>query len=329
MSVNRCCSVSLLCAVVALSVGASGMASPAGEWIQSEAPDEPSPRKGAGIAAIDEGKVLLFGDRGSEGALGDTWIYDRGSDTWTLMEPEVSPSARDVPGLASLEGDRVLLYGGARGGRGLVETWIYDLSDNEWTLMEPFATPEARYGCFIASLGGDRVLMFGGRTDTDYVEDTWVYDLAINMWMQVTAGGGPSGRQQHAMCSIGVGKVLVFGGTDRSAGTWGYDDASLTWTDMNPAVSVSTRIDARMTDLRGDRALYYGGAYPPMITETWIYDLGDNVWTKLELSAGPGERKQQAMGTLGEGQVILFGGIDVAGTLQSGTWLFSQSADQE
>jgi hypothetical protein len=94
-------------------------------------------------------------------------------------------------------------------------------------------------------------------------------------------------------------------------------------------VSVSTRIDARMTDLGGDRVLYYGGGFSSTIRDTWIYDLGDNVWTKLELTAGPGERKQQAMGTLGEGQVILFGGIDVAGTLQSGTWLFSQSADQE
>ena len=56
-----------------------------------------------------------------------------------------------------------------------------------------------------------------------------------------------------------------------------------------------------------------------------VYDLSDNTWTQ-KTSVGPSARYQHAMASLGEGQVLLFGGSD--GTVLSGdTWVYDLSTN--
>src|SRR5690606_16545527 len=82
-------------------------------WRQLEPASPPSPRFNTGLAATDDGRVLLFGGRGADGArTADTWVYDVEAGEWTEMLPAIAPSARDAHGMAYVGGGIVVLFGG-------------------------------------------------------------------------------------------------------------------------------------------------------------------------------------------------------------------------
>jgi hypothetical protein len=88
----------------------------------------PSPRYAAGIAAVYEGEVILFGGCGSSSCpLGDTWSFQGG--IWAELSPSKSPSVR---------------YGAAM---------TYDLHDSVALLFGGCGT--SAIGCSVAALYGD------------------------------------------------------------------------------------------------------------------------------------------------------------------------------
>ena len=67
---------------------------------------------------LARGRVVLFGGRGADGLLEDTWSLAAG--TWTQLTPATHPSARANHVMATVAGE-VVLTGGAT----LVpETWL-------------------------------------------------------------------------------------------------------------------------------------------------------------------------------------------------------------
>ena len=86
------------------------------QWYERRPAVHPSARYGHAMAGIDgTDKVVLFGgncDAYSYTLSDETWVYDAGDDTWTLMAPTNFPIARYLHQMATIAGhDKVLLFG--------------------------------------------------------------------------------------------------------------------------------------------------------------------------------------------------------------------------
>ena len=81
-------------------------------------------------------KVVLYGGT-PDGVnnLGDTWVYDLVSDSWSNMNPSgPTPGLRRNSELTYNSGqDKVVLYGGFNDGTAYSDTWVYDLASNAYS----------------------------------------------------------------------------------------------------------------------------------------------------------------------------------------------------
>ena len=194
------------------------------------------------------GKVLLFGG-GSEGdqkLLRDTWVYDPGTNAWTLLSPSGDvPSGRYGQAMAfdSTRG-KVILFGGMRNSSLLDDTWAYDPQRNTWTQLDPGGdTPSPRYGhSMVFDPNRGMIYLFGGAyeegdTLTTY-NDLWVYDCARNTWARLDPfGDRPSTRAGQSMVlDLDADKLMLFAGYGGGAlnDAWTYDMAQNIWTELDP-----------------------------------------------------------------------------------------------
>lgn len=85
----------------------------------------------------DSGKIVLFGGDDLTRCLGDTWLYDCKSRTWSKAEPKLSPRARAAAAFVYVPDQKVvLLIGGYAGGwQALGDVWAYSVAKNEWTQL--------------------------------------------------------------------------------------------------------------------------------------------------------------------------------------------------
>ena len=175
------------------------------DWSQVGATEEAfAGRYGMGTA-FDSGSnlVLLFGgahwgrtDEGNHVGLGDTWVFDVESSTWTQVTPAISPPPRIDPSFVyDSDADRVVMFGGHTelGGEVLGDTWTYDADANTWTEIESSLSPPPRSGhaaWFDPGVGSSFV--FGGAGEwTSWPplpwtalggEELWRFDSGTGNW---------------------------------------------------------------------------------------------------------------------------------------------------
>ncbi|MBL8795065.1 MAG: hypothetical protein JNM56_14245 [Planctomycetia bacterium] len=107
------------------------------KWTATSQPlgQQPSGRILPGMA-YDAGaqKIVLFGGDDLARCLGDTWVYDCKTRTWSQQKPRVAPEPRAGHALIYVPDQKVvLLAGGYAGGwRPLKDVWAYDTTRNEW-----------------------------------------------------------------------------------------------------------------------------------------------------------------------------------------------------
>ena len=120
-------------------------------WIMISTGTNPPARFEHTMASLNANGAFVFGGRDfiGGGALGDTWIFDRLSDSWTMLSPSTNPSARSNYGLTSISNNDVILYGGLCDcpGSGFFsnETWIYTSSAVTCNLTVSAGTDESLY----------------------------------------------------------------------------------------------------------------------------------------------------------------------------------------
>jgi hypothetical protein len=269
-----------------------------GTWTLIQTKDGPSARRDHAMASFGNGKVLMYGGTNNNlGYLQDAWIFTlslnekNGKETGTWTRTADGPSARENHAMSSLGNGKVLMYGGNNGNSDLFnDAWIFTLSSNEkngketgtWTQTQITTDgPSARYSHAMASLGNGKVLMYGGRDGNSgyhsgYLNDAWIFTLSSNEMNGKETGiwtkteDGPSARYGHAMSSLGNGKVLMYGGS-------------------------------------------YGNGYD--LNDAWIFTLSINEMNGKETGAwtrtadGPSARYYHAMSSLGNGKVLMYGGV--------------------
>ncbi|MGD0834598.1 MAG: kelch repeat-containing protein, partial [Candidatus Dormibacteria bacterium] len=270
-------------------------------WTQVHPPVSPSARAWASMATLkagpDSGDVILFGGYGSNGFLGDTWIFD--GTTWTEVAPATSPSARNLVSMATLtsgpDAGDVVLFGGTQGNNTFFDdTWIFDGTD--WAELSPATSPPARNSAPVTTLttgpdAGDVVLFSGNGAGGGQLDDTWMFNGVT--WTEADPATSPPPRYNSAMTTpsagTDAGDAVLFGGFGAGTlgDTWIFDGT--TWTEVSPAASPPPRGLLAMATLAsgpdaGD-VVMLGGAtdwstYESPLGDAWLYN--GMSWTQID-----------------------------------------------
>ncbi len=154
-------------------------------------------------------------------------------------------------------------------------------------------------------------------------------------WTNLTpyVGNTPAPRWLSSMVYDPVQReVILFGGSlcpslpcaDLYGDTWTY--SNFHWTQLSPPVSPSPRYAASMVwDAKDQYAVLFGGfTGTTTLNDTWTFQNG--TWTNITGTTNqtPGPRWRAAMTyDAGDGEVLMFGGTNTAGTAYSDTWAFA------
>jgi len=218
-----------------------------------------------------------------------------------------------------------------------------------WTSLTPTGDlPAARLGGSMVSVAdGRKLLLFGGWAGgTSYINSIWSYDLATNTWTDLTTtltkqgvvvptGALPAARATQAMvCDPSTGKAIVFGGFDGTSyynDTWGFELATNTWANLNPAGSVPAARGGHsmVYDVDSGKMILFGGWNgSTQFNDTWAYDPAANTWANLKPAGRvPTARDSQAMAyDPQEKVVLLFGGWSTL-TEFSDTWAYDPATN--
>jgi len=290
----------------------------------------PSVRFNAAIAGTGDGRVLMFGGRGSDGArLSDTWLLDPEAGEWTELSPPVSPSARDSHSMATAGAGAVLLFGGnfTNGPMPtpLDDTWVFDLAAETWTELLPPEAPPSRYQHALVPVGDGMVMAFGGRAGfgLEY-DDTWVFDLAAETWADLAPATSPGTRSAFSMAFDGDDTVLLVGGTNDSViisdQTWAYRVGANDWEPLAVA-GQGEHFNAAGAWVEGVFVSHggKGTCCTEPVAVTWAYDPGADAWSDISPMTQPVPRFSHTMEAVGPDKAIIFGGLLMNANNESAT----------
>lgn len=284
------------------------------------------------------------------------WSFD-GRDWSEIAAPQVRPAARAfASSIWDPIGKRMLVHGGFRKALfvdGLVAGKPEDLCNDTWswdgTTWVQFAqgAVESEYG--LTSMGYDpesqRVLLIVERptvprTDGQGTGETSLYALEGDTWKWVSArpladeeGTAVSGSTvfstarwssaNRAMLSWG-GIAVTAGAASAGAlkGIW-LTTTTGSWSHRGPSVRLDPLLETASAAV-SDEAILFGGYSGVNERRNQTYGWDGGRWTLLAprpAAASPAARSAHAMATLGENQVLLFGGYDGTSDLQD-TWVW-------
>jgi len=234
------------------------------------------------------------------------------SQKWTKMPTINAIPSKHYSNTAPIWGeDKILYFGGGiyKPRTYYNETWVYDLSENRWTIKNTTQNPDVLGRKMVSVYGTDRVLLFGGEWNID--TDMWIYDLSENSWREIS----PSYRPNMDMFSEvtgfwGTDKILFFGRSATGDGeTWIFHLSDETWTRKTGIMTPIARQSPGLAAVWGtDKVVLFGGfGYNTYDEYTWVYDLSENIWTKMAPISNPNVLSGQKMESIyGTDKTIFF-----------------------
>jgi len=111
-------------------------------WTEMQPPRRPPARKNHHLAfdPVNNVAVLFGGINDQENSLGDTWVYDYLTDTWTKLSPAQSPGGRDRGAMVYDAKEGVfVLYGGLSDSAKPNEIWTLHLAGDGAANQAPVA----------------------------------------------------------------------------------------------------------------------------------------------------------------------------------------------
>lgn len=160
-----------------------------GNWTQLTPATSPPVRVDFAMAgSTATTNVLLFGGKGTNACLGDTWMWvGTSTGNWVKQTPAVSPPAMAESCMAyDATNTQYVMFGG-RTDDGLLtpQTWIWTGGNGgNWHLVTPANTPPARVGTQMG-WDGTQVVLFSGTDGTNLYTDTWGWTGGLTgNWVQ-------------------------------------------------------------------------------------------------------------------------------------------------
>jgi hypothetical protein len=183
----------------------------------------------------------------------------------------------------------------------------------------------------------------GEEADSDEIEQFFPKepDLTVrtsdysdsNTWTDMDPQGSkPSERYTQAMAYDATHEVVIlYGGYPFKDDTWVYNLTSNTWTNMNPQGSTpgDRWRSAMVYDTIHEVSILFGGrdGSGPK-DDTWVYNITNNSWTKMNCTTKPGARSEHSMVyDLTYNVVILFGGGSVSEGRKADTWVYNLTSN--
>jgi hypothetical protein len=260
-------------------------------WAKLVTPVAPSARAAASMAFDSVTQtVVLFG--GYNGAyLGDTWIWNGASGTWSPASPATSPKAVTGPMLFTdpMNG-HAIVYGGYDGM--FYQLTTYRWTGSNWQQLQPATPPWARAAAAVAlDPVHHNVVLFGGLASVN-PWNTWTWDGA--QWQQQSPSQQPPNRyDSSAAFEPHLQNVVVFGGGSGGStinDSWAWDGND--WHELHPAHAPPKRESFAMAYVPAlDRVVVAGGEDGNLLlNDTWSFaDLGEflNIGPGLGGALGP------------------------------------------
>lgn len=238
-----------------------------------------------------------------------------GAGGWTSAGQLVTPRARAVA--VRLADGRVLLMGGQTPQGTVTDaTEFYTPATNTWSPGP--AMNVARTDFTATVLRDGRVLVVGGTNGQVYYASAEIFDPSTSTWS--AAAPIPVPRSDHTATLLSDGTVLVVGGygaTGPLADVERYDPATGSWSQADSLLEARAQHTATL--LPNGRVLVTGGfGTQGPLSSVAIFDPGIDRWRGfLPPPSMNAARYGQTATLLPNGQVLVVGGVGLAGSLAS------------
>ena len=154
------------------------------EWAAALAPNGPSARKFALVAAIGD-QVMVVGGIGASGILTDAFLFSWGTNLWSKISlPTTVRSWEEISSVVAADGRFVLF--GKRADRADVQVSVFNPEDGNWgeAVDDNAGAPLYAVRPIVADVRNGKVLYWGGERllNPRYDEGTWWFEVKTRKW---------------------------------------------------------------------------------------------------------------------------------------------------
>lgn len=300
------------------------------------------------ITLTENGQLLLMNGTTSLYNDKDFHILNLEDSSWYNISTFRKPRQRIILGLSPLSEDRALMIGSNGSSN---DTWLFSSkNEGEWEEIKSVNNPPLTEYVMMSEISNNQVFYLAGKNDVDYYEgpfkECWIFNSQDNSWKKINTNNFPANRNT-SIAYLSDDKILLFGGYQSYFiggkyptmnytlfdDTWIYDLSENSWINISPLVHPPKLLYFSTCKISENKVILFGGMTDPsgtkkLINETWLFDLDQVNWTKLELAVKPQGRIYHSMCNFGEGKVILYGGLNTFGEFGleddyfDDTWLF-------
>lgn len=260
--------------------------------------------------------------------------------------PFVGPEPRYGAGLVAVplsSPTSLVLFGGVVSGeQTLGDTWEYSLSQNTWQRITSPMSPGPRQPNMVADPLSDRVLVVQGMGAGGVVQpDAWQYQAAMpgdsRTWQPIPTVTAPTPPRAFAGLTIVPSATmtpttLFFGGIDGIGGTprsdlWRMQSPGMTNLALVNAMGAPQVKSPKLLATQTDVYLVGSDEMAKSVVKVWRLDSSTMPpsWTVVSQDDGAPSYRSAFSATIDpqSQQIVLFGGIDGAGSLLNDTFRYS------
>ncbi len=240
------------------------------DWQKLPMKDRPPARAAAGIAYDAKLKKLVMFGGFNGNYLGDTWLFDGVTSTWTQAFPAKAPAPETGPMLFTdpMTG-RVDTFGGFDGMFYTLKTWRW--RDGSWHKLSLPQVPSARGSAVCATNTQlKQTVLFGGLADVNPI-NTWTFN-GVAWTQQFPANQLPYRFYASTVYDPRFQGVVVFAGFEgqdaNDTWLWTGDD----WLQLSPTNSPPVRESAGIAfDEVNQQTVVFGGlSGDTLLHDTWV-----------------------------------------------------------
>lgn len=263
-------------------------------------------------------QFVLFGGRGANGDLGDTWVHANGQ--WTRVVPAASPQARSGHAAAFHPASgRVVVFGGRFNQQLRDDTWTWDGA--AWTQQVASVRPAARSHAALAQAQGSSALvLFGGSGATGDLGDTW--EWSASTWTSRSPAAAPPARARAVLVAAAAPAAVLLAGGESASGlrgdAWQWDGTA--WT-ASPVHDLPVATAGAAATVDGGGAVRLVGGRTATGPTSVLRGHTGTAWSELAGESAPPARLDAASAwDPVRGEWLVFGGEALDGSLLQDLW---------
>ncbi|KYG11324.1 hypothetical protein BE21_57850 [Sorangium cellulosum] len=257
---------------------------------------------------LPDGRVLVAGGRGPDGALDSAELFDPESGAWSALPPMLTARAAHTATL--LPDGRVLVAGGEGPDGALDGAELFDPATGAWSEPPPMLTARAAHTATLLPDG--RVLVAGGEGPDGALDGAELFNPTSRTWLAVRSMA--AARRDHAATPLLDGRVLVTGGGGPGGSIDGaevFDPGAGKWLSLQSMPR--SRAEHTATLLRNGQVLVAGGSeldadgsLRAAIDDAELLDPNAGMWPSLDPLRTA--RSSHTATLLPDGRVLVAGG---------------------